>query len=231
MSNQDMPMEQRLNALADGELNQTESEELLCLIEQDPDLRGDLCDIHRIKDMVHYAYPENGRTESSENSSGRNGIAWAAAATILFTLGTLIGVSIPHESQSNKTFSLDQIATQQPNKFVLYLNDSDETKFQTALEKAEFLLKSGQDKGMEVDIVVSAGGIDMLRGVNTSISGQIKTLAANYDFLQFVACSKTLEMRELEGKPVNLVREANVAPSDVEFIVVRLQEGWSYIAI
>lgn len=231
MSNQDMSMEQRLNALADGELNQTESEELLCLIEQDPDLRGELCDIHRIKDMMHYAYSENERTLPSKDSSGRNGIAWASAATILFTLGVLTGAMIPNESQLNKTFSLAQIETYQPNKFVLYLNDSDETKFHAALEKAEFLLKSDQTHGVEVDVVVSAGGIDMLRDVNSPIYGQIKTLSTNYDFVQFVACSKTLERQKLEGKPVKLVREAKVAPSAVEFIVGRLQEGWSYMAI
>lgn len=224
-------MEERLNALADGELDAAESEELLELIEHNADLRGDLCDIHRIKDMVHYAYPEDQKKKSGARPLSPKGLGWAAAATVLFTLGALVGSLVTHESTLLSSFALAQVEAKLPNKVMLYVNDSDPEKFQLALEQAEYLLGTGSKGNVEVNIVASAGGIDMLRNEKSPIAGQIRTLAANYESLQFIACNKTIAKRKLEGRPVDLVREAHVAPSAVEFVVGRLKEGWSYVAI
>ena len=231
MTEQQLRMEERLNALADGELDAAESEELLELIEQDANLRGELCDIHRIKDMVHYAYPDDQMAAQPAGPTTRKNLGWAVAATLLFTFGALTGSIITRESTELSPFTLAQVETQQPNKIVLYVNESNPVKFQRALDKAEHLLKASHDHSVEINIVASAGGIDMLRDHVSPVSSQIRTLASNYQALQFIACNNTLAKKKREGQPVKLMREASVAPSAVEFIVGRLQEGWSYVAI
>lgn len=230
MNRQEMKMDERLNALADGELNAAESEELLELIEQDPDLRGELCDIHRIKDMLHYAYPEEPKKSAVLKPTARKTLGMVAA-TVIFSLGTILGITITREVPQISSFALSQVASQQPDKVVLYINKSDPAKFREALTKAEHLLKVKGDQAVEVNIVASAGGIDMLQKRGSPIQDQVKTLASQYASLQFIACNNTISRKKLEGQPVDLIREAQVAPSAVEFIVGRLQEGWSYVAI
>jgi len=53
----------------------------------------------------------------------------------------------------------------------------------------------------------------------------------NYDSLAFVACNNTLAKLKQEGKPTDLLAEAEVAPSAVQYVVKRLQQGWQYVAI
>jgi intracellular sulfur oxidation DsrE/DsrF family protein len=60
---------------------------------------------------------------------------------------------------------------------------------------------------------------------------RIETLSASYDALQFVACNNTIARLAREGKAVDLVDVALIQPSAVQFVVERLRQGWSYVAI
>ena len=60
---------------------------------------------------------------------------------------------------------------------------------------------------------------------------RIKALSDSYAALQFVACNNTIAKLVREGKDVALVENAVVKPSAVQFVVERLQQGWSYVAI
>ena len=229
MNNPKDDMHIQLNALADGELSAGESEALLESIEDDTSLREELCDIHRLKDMVRYAYAE--RTPASRQRRSlkqfRIGLAVAAVAllSIGFMGGRLMGPVAPLDS-----FELGQVEAQ-PNKVVLFVGYSDEVKFQRVLDQAERLLREYRDQGVEVNVVASAGGIDLLRKTASPHIERIQNLSENYAALQFVACNNTLARLAREGRPVSLVDSAVIHPSAVQFVVERLKQGWSYMAI
>ena len=220
----------RLNALADGQLSAQESEALLERIENDGELREALCDIHRLKDMVKYAYADSRPPQRSHETLRHwRGTLSAVAAVLLLTLGFMGGrLSAPMNGLA--PFELGEVQSQ-PNKIVLFIGHSDSGKFQRVLDQAEGLLKEYAGKGVEVNVVASAGGIDLLRTATTPYRQRIEDLSASYAALQFVACNNTLANLVREGKSVNLVESAVIKPSAVQFVVERLRQGWSYVAI
>jgi len=219
----------RLNALADGELDAAQSEALLESIEQDARLREDLCDIHRLKDMVRYAYADSQPPARRQPIASRLKIGAAAAAVLLFGLGFMGGM-VTGQHNALAPFELSHVVSQ-PNKVVLFIGYSDHEKFQHALDRAEHLLTQFKDQGVEVDVVASAGGIDLLRKSSSPYLDRIKQLSDNFAALQFVACNNTIARMIKEGKQVELIENAVIKPSAVQFVVERLQQGWSYIAI
>lgn len=218
----------QLNALADGELKREESEALLERIEQDPELREALCDIHRVKDMLSYAYADDTLPGRPKRTTRQWRIGFAAAATLLFSLGFMSG-SLMQPTDAITPFELGQVQAQ-PNKVVLFVGHSDDGRFQRVLDQAEGLLKQYAGQGIEVNVLTSAGGIDLLR-TSTPYLKRIETLSASYAALQFVACNNTIARLAREGKSVDLVDVAVIQPSAVQFVVERLRQGWSYLAI
>lgn len=219
----------QLNALADGELDAAESEALLENIEQDADLREALCDIHRLKDMVRYAYAESTPPQRQTPLVTRFRMGLAVAALALFSIGFLGGrLTLPGDVSA--PFDLSQ-AVPQPNKVVLFVGYSDKAKFQQALDKAEQLLTQYRGQGVEVNVVASSGGLDLLRKSTTPYLDRIKRLSDDYEAIQFIACNNTIARLVRQGKRVELVDSAVVKPSAVQFVVDRLQQGWSYVAI
>lgn len=220
----------QLNALADGELSVEESESLLSSIEGDADLRTDLCDIHRVKDMMHYAYADVEMPARHRQSGFVSHFGLSIAASLLLAVGAVLGALVTNYSNTVTPFNLAQVE-EHPERVMLYVGFSDNKKFEEALQKAEYLLENYSDKGVKVNVVTSAGGVDMLRARKSPYTDQIKQLADNYSALSFVACNNTLAKLKAQGQLVELVDEAEVAPSAVQFVVGRLQEGWSYVAI
>ena len=229
MKDSNLDLQIQLNALADGELNASESEALLERVEMDSKLREELCDIHRLKDMVSYAYSEETLSPRPRKQNSRWHLAVAAAAVVFFTMG-FMGGRFMAPTEILAPFALGEIQPK-PNKVVLFVGYSDQRKFEQVLDRAEGLLKQYQSQGAEVNVVTSAGGIDLLSKVNSPYLERIERLSDNYAALQFVACNNTLARLAREGTPVQLVDSAVVKPSAVQFVVERLQQGWSYVAI
>ncbi|MET0028400.1 MAG: hypothetical protein ABW101_12250 [Candidatus Thiodiazotropha sp.] len=219
----------QLNALADGALDARQSERLLEEIEQHAELRESLCDIHRLKDMVRYAYADCEPPKRQPRLTPRLRIGLAAAAVALFSLGFAGGrFTVPNDPLA--PFELTQVVSQ-PNKVVLFIGNSDPDKFRQTLDRAENLLSRYHGEGVEVNIVASAGGIDLLRKSASPYVQRIKDLSDSYTALQFVACNNTIAKLMREGQDVALIENAVVKPSAVQFVVERLQQGWSYVAI
>lgn len=228
MNEQNTAEKYRLNALADGELDTAETEQLLKEIKQDRSLQRELCDIHLVKDMVKSAYPEQEKTHTSRKTNWLNFSAVAASVLIL-GVGFLIG----NQFQSNISpdgFTISMVE-QQPNKIVMYLGESGEQIFLDTLSQAEDFLRQNQNSQMKVDIVVSAGGIDLLRKTASPHLSKVSEMSQQYDALAFVACNNTLARLKREGKNTDIISEAVIAPSAVQYVVKRLQQGWSYVAI
>ncbi len=219
----------KLNALADGALEPSQSEALLEEIEQDAELRETLCDIHRLKDMVRYAYADSAPPQRRSRLNPPWRLGMAAAAVALLCVGFL-GGRLSLSVDPLAPFELAQVVPQ-PNKVVLFVGYSDKDRFQRVLDRAEQLLIQYQGQGVEVNVVASAGGIDLLRTSSSPYLDRIRDLSDNYAAIQFVACNNTIARLVQDGKDVSLVENAVVKPSAVQFVVERLQQGWSYVAI
>jgi intracellular sulfur oxidation DsrE/DsrF family protein len=221
---------EQLNALADSELKAEEREVLLAQLDQEEELRNELCDIRRVKDLMQYAYPADEMVEPA--LSGHRSFLSRAAAVLVLMLSGFVGgwMLSPGESSEISGFRLADV-NPDAMKVVLYLGDSDPGKFTKALKTAEGLLKRYENNGTEVYVVTSAGGVDLLRTATSSVATDISALKERYASLHFVACNNTLFNLKKKGQPVQLVQEAEVAPSAVSFVVDRLQKGWTYMAI
>ncbi len=117
------------------------------------------------------------------------------------------------------------------NRFIVFLDSHEPAKLEKALTKAENLAQQVADKDGSVYVVTSAEGIDLLRLGTTQHEGRILQMSEKYPHLRFVACSNTLYSFKQRGEMVELVDEAEVAPSAVEFVVQHMRDGWRYIAI
>ena len=218
-----------INSFVDGELDGDESAVLLEQLEHNSELQRELCDTHRIKDMMKMAYPETNNHKDHINDSRRNWIGSIAACFVFLVVGFFSG-SFLNPGNTLKPFNLSQVTTQE-QKLVLFIGYSDDKKFEETLNQAESFLKEHSDKQVKVNVVASAGGIDLLRNGHSSFLPRIHELSRSYDALDFIACNNTINKLKNEGKTVSIINEALVAPSAVEFVVKRLQQGWSYLAI
>jgi hypothetical protein len=226
--------QEMLNALADGQLPAHEREKILSMIDKDPKLSSEVCEIYRIKDLIKTAYPLDEFKSTKVNTlMTKFGFSIkVASAFFAFILTLSAGYYLAYSNQAKPNI-LDQItATQkQENKIIVFLSSSEPAKFTQALYQAETLaVKHQQDDG-EVYVVTSAEGIDLLNRTTTPYQQKIMRLSNQYPHLKFVACNNTLYLREKQGKPINLVAEAEIAPSAVDFVATHLLKGWQYVSI
>ncbi len=234
MKNNNDPIQDSLNALADGQLDSHKCEELLTTLESNSELRGEMCDIYRIKDLVQTAYPLDVFKQKSYSGTLFNYHSFAKVASFLFafvlTLGA--GYAIRDSGLLGNYHGLTISNTKiQDNKVILFISSSEPSKFKKALYKAEILANKFNHNGGKVYVVASAGGIDLLRSNTSPYKTKIKQLVDLYPALHFIACNNTLYQYKKAGKPVKLVDGTKLAPSAVEFVVKHLQDGWQYIAI
>ena len=233
---------EQLNAFVDGELNEAQRESLLGRLDNELELRGELCDIHRVKNLVQFAYPLNSEKQNTDSVNKVHFAAMAASLLFVLTLGFLggyltfnqaFGVNNQLARNLDKTEGQLQLSgvEEKQQKVIIYLGSSQKEKLDATLDKAESLLTKYKEDGTEVYVVTSAGGIDLLRTSNTSSKNRIKTMSSLYKSLHFVACNNQIYHLHKKGQPVNLVAEAEVAPSAVQFVVDHLKKGWKYIAI
>lgn len=218
-----------LNSLVDGELDSAESAALLEHLKNDPKLQRELCDIHRLKDMLKMAYPECPSSDKHVTDASKNWFGAIAASLLLLAIGFISGGLFYGES-AQTPFQLSQV-TADPQKLVLFVGYSDQEKFEATLDKAEGFLKKYQGENVRVDVVASGGGIDLLHKGRTGFLPRIQALTKAYDVLGFVACNNSIARMKQEGHSVEIIDEAIIYPSAVQFVVKRLREGWSYVAI
>ena len=235
-NNTDNKTQEMLNALADGQLPAHEREKILSMIDKDSKLSSEVCEIYRIKDLIKTAYPlgdfEGPKANTLMTKFGFSIKVASAFIAFLLTLGTGYYLADVGTENTNNIPS-NHIATSlsQKNKVIVFLSSSEPAKFTQALYQAETLaIKHQQDNG-EVYVVTSAEGIDLLNTKTTPYKQKIMQLSNQYPHLKFVACNNTLYLREKQGKAVDLVAQAQVAPSAVDFVASHLLKGWQYISI
>jgi len=240
-----------LNAYIDGELGEEQLAKLLYRLDDEPELRDELNDIHRVKDLLQVAYPLKAKqTEKitdkkrimgmaasllmalglgflGGNISSRIGSAEFSTAHSLVPLNDQNEIDLKHYSHSEFDHSADAPA----QKVIIYLGSAKKEKLEETLDKAEALLTKYKKDRTQVYVVTSAGGLDLLRTGNTDTESRIIKMKGLYKSLSFVACNNQIYKLHSEGQMVNLVDDVQVAPSAVQFVVNHLKKGWKFIAI
>ena len=237
-----------LHAMADGQLDPSEREQILSKLEKDTELRADMCHIYRIKNLVQTAYPIDGFEKHQKHQTTINNnppmntfakktlgkLSIAKAASYLLAFGLIFSAGYITNAVTNplKENAITLANTPvQKNKVILFLSSSEPEKFIKALTKAESYAQKFANTDGKVYVVTSAKGVDLLRSDTSPHKQQIKALTTLYPALNFVACNNSLYHYEKAGKSTELIDSAQVAPSAVEFVVDHLQRGWRYIAI
>ena len=224
-----------LNALLDRELATEEREELLSRVEQDALLRQELSDLYHLKEMVNSAYSdEKGYITGNSRDWLARGGAIAASILLLavvFTVGYQAGNGTGITQPSADVFHLSQVAGD-PGRVMLYVSSDEGGKFKRTLDQAQAYLDRQDESDINVIVVASADGTDLFRKSITPYEERINNLKVRYgESLDFIACNNAITRLRNEGSDADLVNAVEVAPSAVQYVVDRLREGWTYVAI
>lgn len=226
--------QEMLNALADGQLESPKREELQSLVANDSELRAEMCDIYRTKELLQSAYPIDEFEDETYSQTLFNfkNLSRVASILVAFLLTLGAGYAIRDSGFLGNYHGIALANTKiQDNKVILFISSSEPKKFEEALLKAEELARKFIKNDGKVSVVASADGIDLLRASTSPHATRIKELTDNYSTLDFIACNNTLHQYKKAGKPIELIDSAKTAPSAVEYVVKHLQQGWQYIAI
>jgi intracellular sulfur oxidation DsrE/DsrF family protein len=237
MKKQDSVSDEQLNAFVDGELENSEREQLFTLCEESAELDKRLCQQRKLKEMIQHAYrtPPKPRRLGHNPRPGRRWFVQGMAAAALVSTGILGGYLIagtvsPHESVPGEKATQSMVVTEEPGRYLLHLTSAEPADMMRTLEYAESLLTDpDRSDEIQVEILANEGGIDLLRSDVTPFATQISSLADKE--VLFFACSKTVERLKNTGIHVELVPQASAEFSALDRVLLRLQEDWDYLKI
>lgn len=223
----------RLHALIDGQLEANERERLLAEISVDSDLQEQVCRLRRTKDLLNHAFQDAAppaRPRQAPGTQRGRGLAAGVAALLLLGVGFSAGWLTRPAEDPLQGVTLGQVQAQ-PHKVLLHIASDDPSSYASALDRAEALLKTRSDQGVEVELVANSDGLNLLRADVSPYAERIRRMMAEYEQLRFVACRSTIEKLEKAGFRVVLIEHTEVSTSAVEHIVDRLQQGWTYLKV
>ena len=82
---------------------------------------------------------------------------------------------------------------------------------------------------MHVEIVANQTGLDILRAGKSPYAKRLEKLRATYPNLTYIACHQTADRLRENGVAVKLLPGVHYAPTALDEIVKRMQQGWVYI--
>ena len=237
--------ENLLSRYLDGELSPDEVERLEQALQRDPALRRRLAELRSVSHATKLAMqaPEmsNLKTNSVCEKLSRSGLRLATAASVVLAIGISIGFVFHTNSASGPAAILPQgNAVIRPEhaqvvgdvRAIVHVSTADSGRFRATLDDLETLLEryKKENEHLQLEVIANGPALDLYRVDKSPASERIRQLQANYGNLTFLACRKTLErLKKEQGVEVKLVPGVKVAPSALEQILMRLQNGWTYI--
>ncbi|MDH5539320.1 MAG: hypothetical protein OEY03_07955 [Rhizobacter sp.] len=234
------PSEERLSALIDGELAPADAEPLLEQMRIDAALRERVAQLRLGKELVRHAYAELARPRRPALAAG-GAPRWhvLVASMLAVAVGALLGW-VAREPGQPAAFTTVELARQDAvaqagaaERIVLHLSSSAPQQALAVLDRAEGLLEAARAAGrhVPVEIVANSGGLDLLRTDVSAHAGRIAKLRGAYPQLMLVACGQTAQRLRDAGTAVSLLPGTVEATSALDEIVLRMQQGWTYVRI
>jgi intracellular sulfur oxidation DsrE/DsrF family protein len=230
--------DEQLNAFVDGELTPADAAALLERLPHDAALRERVAQLRLAQDLVRHAYagsvppaPVAPRHVTAPRQ-GRPAVAVASLAAGLL-LGWLGHEALRAPGDGALQLGATPAVQADTTRIVLHLSTDAADKVQSVLERAEGLLLAarGSGRAVTVEIVANGPGLDLLRAATSSQAQRIEALRRNYATLSLVACGQTMQKLREVGADVRLLPGTQVATSALDEIVLRMQQGWTYLRI
>ncbi len=235
MSEQRRISEEMQNAFVDGELDAAEWARVAEAMGRDETLRRTLCELRMTKELVQGAYASLPSAPRRAVRRARNNARWAIAASMLFALGGWFShawwTKAP-ELDPASAYTLGRFAaTMDQNLVLVHVSNGERESLGRALDEVEDLLRAARESGrsIRIEIVANRHGIDLLRAGVSPHEARVTALRARYANLELVACGQTMQRLGERGERINLLPGIEVAPSALDEVVRRLQEGWVYV--
>ena len=230
--------EDMVNAYADGELQGSEKTEFEMALNNDPDLQAALDEIMKLKSVLRNSYKNIKEPAQLQRPITNYRVAsYVGLFLLVFSSGWISGdfVHAPHAvstpvGMATQAVSNDSAAL---NKYILHIGTHDNVKFKRALDEAEALLVKSQNTNslIELEVIANAGGLNLFRDNATPYSKRVKHLIEAYPNIRFIACSNAIERLREKGIEPNLINAVHQGPTALDQVVMRMNEGWSYIKI
>lgn len=225
-----------VNAFVDDQLDAADKSRAISQIDTDTAFKERICEASRIKEMVRHAY----RYERSPRRSGQQRerrsvqIAQALAVCLLLTIGAVVGwfAHVASDEEGIRGFQLGERVVDQ-RKIILHVASSDPEKLRTTLDETEQLLATSEHSSqpIQLEVIANGGGLDLLRADVSPYAARIKTLREEHKNLKFLACRLAMENLRGKGVQVHLLPDAEIAPSALDQIIMRLEQGWVYLKV
>lgn len=244
--NENLFTEEKLNLFIDEQLDTDEMDEIRQAILDNEELRGRVCQLKAVRELVGYAY-ENVPEPKWENKPERNytrRTMQGIAASLLIGIGVITGWMINENVRSIdriasatdvfEYFKYKAPADRMGRKFIIHITTGDIAAVNAALNEAEQLLASYQASNtpMRLDIITNKEGINMLRvGVSPYVDRIERIIDAN-DNVAFYACQRSIQKAmKKEGRDIVLIPNTITTRTAQELISERLDKGWVYIKV
>jgi intracellular sulfur oxidation DsrE/DsrF family protein len=224
-----------LNAFADNELDSAEKADLLERFAADPALRGKVCEIWHLKELVRSAHPLPAQAKASPRRTLRwNALGLPLAACLLLAVGVGAGW-LAHDEYDESWVPSPQVNTIQShgNRVVLHLVSGEPREIEAALRKAE-QLASVRDKAgdiIQVELIANGTGIRLLQASASPLATRVAAMRQRHGNLRLVACNEAIDRLRERGVEVTLLPEVEVVPSAIDEIAARLNQGWRYLQV
>lgn len=217
-----------LNAYVDGELDPETKRSVLAAMQDDADIREQVCRLRRAKDWMRHGFddvqPEDRPLPGSRAQFGRvgTGIAASLIAIAIGVGGILVGYNCAEQD------GVMVAGEQDPMRVVLHLDDSEPAHFQAVLDYAEKFLESNRDRGTQVEVVANSGGVDLMRSGASPFEDRVRQLSEQYSNLHFVACMNSLRRLREDGIDPVMISDVHSDTTAIDRIVKRMRDGWTY---
>jgi len=230
--------EDMINAYADGELLGSEKDDFEAALISDADLQSALDEVQQLKRELRSAYQQvEVPVQQRESSANYRVASYIGLFLLAFSSGWISGdfVKNPNTTSAQRgmatqTVSADSVAL---NRYILHIGTHDDEKFKRALDEAEALLVKYQNNKslIELEVIANAGGLDLFRENATPYSERVKRISQAYPNIRFIACSNAIERLREQGIEPNLINAVHQGPTALDQVVMRMNQGWSYIKI
>lgn len=238
-----------LNAYLDGELGPDETIQFENHLEQNHTLRARLDELRRVRLLAQCAMymGQNAGAGVTRVAPPRRKqfVIQALAAGLLVVFGFLAGLGFqPHPAPSDLQTYLSTgklvvasatLTDARDVKAIYHISTANSEKIRGALDDMEILLgvyaKSGRT--LHLEIIANAEGLNLLRADTSPARERVQAMQQTYKNLKFLACGKTIERLQIEKnmRNVQLLPGVTVVPSALDQVILRLEDGWSYIRV
>jgi len=225
------------NAFLDGQLDVPEWERVAVRIEADAQLREDLDALRTVKDMVRHAYSVP--PAPSGRGFVRAGPGWPAmaAASVAFAVAGWLGHAwwsrVPELDPASAYALRARPVALDHGRVLVHVSTGEREALSRALDEVEDLLGAArrERRNLEIEVVANRTGLELLEAKVSPLAARIAALRAEYANLRFIACGQTLRRLSEAGRSIELLPGTEVAPSALDQVVKRLQDGWVYVRV